>query len=227
MTIKKRACVASFALPFAVAAAASCDDGREISHEATGARASRAQYLPWSPATCDSEPWFSDNPRWCGSPYVVAGQHVTCDWLGVPAGGTTVMITEFQSVSAFTGHLSAQFSVENGFTSSVYTNTGFLRPELNDWGFQTNAKPDGSTMTVDAIIFWGASVNQGSVVYRFDPPEFYIRDMSEGFITETILLCGYRPGQAGGLPPPPDPPPPPEPGTDAGTSDAGSPGKTW
>jgi hypothetical protein len=199
MRIDVRARVAPFAVGFAVVAGVSCADRGTTTDDAGDSHASRAA-LELMPAICESQPW-QGIPHYCGNPVVVEGRRATCDELALPPGGTTVTLDQFQSDA--TGYSWADITVNPDFRSKVYTNTNIPRPGLNHWGLTTEVKPDGTTMTADAIIFWGEP-NEGSVVFRFDPPEFYVRNMQERFVTKAIQVCGYRPGRAGGLPPSPN-----------------------
>jgi hypothetical protein len=158
---------------------------------------------PLTAASCLAQPWLPD-AHVCGEP-TLETHRVTCEDLGfvdASVSGRNVTIEHFESDTA--GFLDAAFSFEDGFLTSVYTQTNAPRPALATWGLTTNVKDDGGTMTVDAIIFSGTTASgEASLVYRFAPPEFYVRDMSEAFVTRDIQVCGYRFGQAGGLPPPP------------------------
>jgi hypothetical protein len=145
---------------------------------------------PPRPAICSSQPWTGEAHE-CGAPRLVHGRRLRCEHLGLSGGGENITLEQFD-VDAV-GFMSESFSTQQGFTTNVYTNTNNARPELNDWGITTTVQPDGSTMTVDAVIFTGRA-GRGSLVFRFDPPEFYVRNMSEAFVATRIQLCGYRPG---------------------------------
>jgi hypothetical protein len=201
MRVRILVCSALFLL-FAIhqqdAAARGSDDEKQNAAEPPPSAAIDDARPP--PAVCSAQPWTMEAHD-CGDPRFIHGRRVRCEELGLKSGGDNITLEQFD-IDA-TGFMSEAFALKKGgFTTKVYTNTNHPRAQLNHWGITTMAQPDGSTMTVDAIILTGRREDQGSLVFRFDQPEFNVRNMAEAFVATKVQLCGYRRGMAGGPPPP-------------------------
>jgi hypothetical protein len=177
-------------LGLVVIATASCSRGANSDDHAS-ATLSRAE-IDLPPILCTLQPW-ADGGRPCGQTSVVHAR-ITCGDLGM--SGVTLTPADHGD-----GFRSATQHNDNGIDTEVVNGTVQTGDQtFRDWSFGTTVKPDGTTMTFDALVFVGVD---SSYVVKFSEPQFNVRDVfpTVGEV-ETIQLCGYKPGRAASLPPP-------------------------
>jgi hypothetical protein len=206
MKTHARARSLAFILPFAAVTAVSCADDR--AHEPPAGSVTARAVTDGPPPLCTSNPWDSGGAP-CGNPILVS-HWVLCDELGflpddlVLAGAYNLTLAPSADAD---GRRTASFDAGNGVTTTVAsgtstnTNTGVT---VTNWGVASTVKPDGSTMTFDAVII-AAGPDHDSMVLRFDEPQFNVRNIPTVDPANTVTLCGYRAGKSLGLPPPTDP----------------------